>query len=152
MEQEESKYYTPDISSFYIGYQYETFIARWTEYMKDESFWQKKIFSEPLMYGNVLSSHIKDNHIKVAYLTNEQILAEGWEVEGIFPNDAVVFVKGDEMNGYELLYHNKRMKITKFKSIWQGDDSFKKLTDCIFNGNIPSINEFRYITKLLNIK
>ena len=147
---ETSHYYTPKIEDLHVGYEFETYIPRWTAEGKNESKWVKKVFSEPLMYGDTLSSHIKSNFIRTPYLTKEQIEAEGW----IYSQDDFLvnilkrvpthywFVK----NGYGCTLYPDKNSITI-----EDNRTHMMIQPILYNGLCPSINEFRVICKLLGI-
>ncbi len=147
MEQEESKYYTPDISDIRFGYEYEQLMGSPFE---DNSNWAKCTFPKDPFIGDRLiafSKVIETGIIRTPYLTNKQIQVEGWEIEGIYPGDKVLFIKyGHESKkwGYELIYNNTALKITKFWTIWPEE---KMLRETVFRGICKSINELRVITK-----
>lgn len=150
----ENKYYTPDIEDIRVGYECEQLI----DYITHNE-WKKEIFGKGcwLPEGDVggimhwYHTCIINKRLRTAYLTKEQIEDEGWNILQIYPNGALIFLKGTIDDGYELLWEqNKSIKITKVWSIFDGE---KYLRSDIYIGDSPSINEFRYITnKLLKIK
>lgn len=118
----ENKYFVPQIEDFRIGYEYE--------FQGIPKGWHKMIFSEEnslkTMKFNI--ENLKDT-IRVPFLTKEQIEKEGYTVEDL-NNDKYIKYKND-VN--ELHIHD-----------YNGDT--------FYLGNCPSINEFRYICKLLKIE
>jgi len=133
------QYYTPEIEDFRVGYEYERL---------NDKTWNKETLESHMLYtpniGEACDSEITeilrdlhDNKIRVPYLTKEQIKAEGWELrtEGYSRN---FYEKGEE----SLLVHHVGHWII--------------ITDLseeqIYKGDCKSINEFRTIMKLLNIK
>ena len=129
----ENKYFTPEISDFHIGYEYETI------YLK--SVWTKESL-RIIDAGWFFESYENDavpTEFRVPYLTKEQIEAEGWTYEGNTRYTWPSFIKGD----YILLF--------KFK-----DDHTIHIHDLNkyntkYSGECKSINELRYICKLLKI-
>lgn len=133
MKKEENKYYTPNIEDFYIGYEFE--------FQGVPEGWHKMILSEEndsktMKYHietKMLRWNIENKSIRVSYLTKEQIENEGWI------NDtelSTIFYKG----GYLLKLFTKNKIVILNPS------------ESLFNGECLSINEFRTICKLLNIK
>lgn len=145
----ENKYYTPDIEDIRVGYECE---LNYTSVTPNEvkKGWLPYIVSVTNDF-EVLEKAAKSGMIRTPYLTKEQIEDEGWNILQIYPNGALIFLKGTIDDGYELLWEqNKSIKITKVWSIFDGE---KYLRSDIYIGDSPSINEFRYITnKLLKIK
>lgn len=138
---ENNKYYTPDIEDIRVGYEYEQYHPKlYTNNdgeIENRSTWDKNIIKEPLMYGDTLSKNIEKKYIRTPYLTKEQIEAEGWEI--VQENYCV-------KNQYRLSLLPNNMihiSVTNVSTV-----NMKTL----FIGNCPSINEFRTICKLLNIK
>lgn len=88
-------------------------------------------------------------------LTKEQIEAEGWKydhtIHGGSPDtETNIFEKEESVTRYRLekAINHKGMTI----SGWFYDNIRNPLTKTLFVGDCPSINEFRTIMKLLNIK
>lgn len=141
-------YYTPEKEDIRIGYQCETqkviqawthsidFIIR-TDLTYDEN-WELTIIDLPLS-GNLSVDHclelLESEHLRVPYLTKEQIEAEGW----VESHSHGVFEKGDFKLGY----------------LGNEDNSPQIWIKCIYHmkyeGDCKSINELRYISKLLKI-
>lgn len=123
---EKDKYYIPDIEDFRIGYEYEKSNdenkSEWRVEIKDWDF-------------EGLDFYLREGMIRVPYLTQEQIEAEGW-------NDGVKANKKGYI--YSYIYEDRQLTI-------------KKLANCpfpdeiVFSGECKSVNELRYISKLLKI-
>lgn len=146
---ENDKYFVPDIEDLRIGYScqvrevYEsiTHIVNDVIVTHDEfnPFWKDHIITNG--YDVVRDIElIKKEYIRSPYLTKEQIEAEGWTCIGQNPyiNDNFYYFEKDgrylDFNGI-----THEIKI--------GEDS--EYPD--YNGFCPSINEFRFICKLLKI-
>lgn len=154
-----NQYYTPDISDIRIAYEYEQYHPRFYTNNEGEvenrSVWYKKTISEPLMYGDTLSSKINNKTIRVPYLTKEQIEVEGWfngvgenwfykNLSNVVKVNNEYFIDGKLISyeDYELHYNYN----THILIIGNEERNY------LFQGYCFSINEFRYITnKLLNI-
>lgn len=123
---EDDKYYVPDIEDFRIGYEYEKSNdenkSEWRVEIKDWDF-------------EGLDFYLREGMIRVPYLTHEQIKNEGWTYTPDFNH---YYKNIDDEKGYGIDFFEDYMIIS----------------DCgepIFRGIIKSINEFRYISKLLKI-
>ena len=107
---------------------------------------------------------LNNGQLRTPYLTRVQIEAEGWEMysKGIdmWFEKEVLTVEFDwsglcNLYGYKpyklfLNYGEHDHKIN-IKCDFSGGADFSK-SDTLFEGYCPSINEFRYISKLLKIK
>lgn len=136
-----SKYYTPSIEDIKVGYEYES---------KDKDIWKNNSIQTIGQYTkaiNLLDNPKMDGyHIRTPYLTKEQIEAEGYKLttQGStteYSRDGVsdkvyYFAKGDLVIFHIPEYHQVVI-------VNKGEK--------IFKGECPSINEFRYICKLLGI-
>lgn len=128
----ENNYYTPQIEDIRIGYECQSTI--------DNKNWYDFKFRK-FDFGT-LSIELLNNIYRTPYLTKEQIEAEGWinqNDRGMSENGGAEFKKGK----YQLRYwsYHPRLRI-------EGD------LDILLETNIMktfSINEFRYIIKLLGI-
>jgi hypothetical protein len=153
----ESKYFTPDIEDIRIGYEYEQYHPKYHKNndgeTEDRNEWIKKVFGEPLMYGDTLSKHIEQENIRTPYLTNEQIEAEGWERLDFKREERYIYEKGN----YFLVFNEKVKTINIILrdpskeseiswSLQTSPERFKFFCEC------KCINTFRTICKLLNIK
>lgn len=134
------EYYTPSIEDIRVGYEYERYIPDTEE--KYEKLTLKLNNLEQIQFlMNCYNQGLQDGWIRVPYLTKEQIEAEGWvEVfEGVYSKTVGEF-------HYYLDFSNGLTKITRIK------DLRKDKTFVLFQGSCPSINELRYISKLVGIQ
>lgn len=122
----ENKYFTPDIEDIHAGYECELLI-----YDK----WEPNIVKPYTALESVVRC-IKDQIIRVPYLTKEQIEAEGWEEHSsnFFKKDLIMLQI--DLEEYNILIR---------KGSWFPEET-------LFKGNCKDINTFRKIIKLLNIK
>lgn len=142
----EEKYYTPSIEDFRVGYECEFYNKKeW-----HSSVLQYGIYDDPQWGGLLISMGDGDywydkDSVRTPYLTKEQIEAEGWSFDGCVKGE-YTFYKGTitGINCWMLVYDKKD------KSISICDVNNKSYNS--FYGSCPSINELRYISKLLNIK
>lgn len=121
---EKDKYYVPDIEDFRIGYEFE--------FQGIPKGWHKMTFSEENSLKNMRYNieKLKDA-VRVPYLSQEQIENEGWKLEGsvICKGNFEVYIDSNKHTA--VIYNYNGM--------------------CYFQGECKSINEFRYICKLLKI-
>lgn len=149
----EEKYYTPQISDLRVGYECEILLNEDFE-SSNNNVWRKHTFNQG-NFTNYAGESNNDwdnlfwynptrviNHriIRTPFLTKEQIEAEGWEYR------AGYYIK-DTMRLYfwniEPEYRTPRITI---------DSTLSDGLYFSFFGECKSINELRYISKLLNIK
>lgn len=153
-----NKYFTPDIEDIRVGYEYEVDMF--------SNGWEKEIFGDSPSWTqwyekDGFTEALSSKRIRTPYLTKEQIEAEGWKLSKYsmlfadfskedFQEDyyAYLFTK----DNYTLVYNTEN----KILSIVITDPSLGEDSDLgkipIFRGECKSINEFRTIIKLLNIK
>lgn len=148
----ENKYYTPEISDIKIGYECEIWFSH--AYAKEN--WEPYVFKyydekEDVFYNHdVLIHNIIDNadKIRTPYLTKEQIETEGWKLLGVVKEDTIIAYLKKETIIYTINYKKSILTITKLLR----KENMNFLDDQLYKGTCPSINEFRTICKLLNIK
>ena len=141
----ENKYFTPDIEDLYVGYKLEI-------KGKHDINWQPVVLGKDVIWHQF--THIENlgqamEQLRVPYLTKEQIEAEGWRQELIYPNGTFIMMLGDKHKGFECMFADgdTQIVITRVWSMY--DDKF--LRDNIYKGNCKCINQFRLIIKLLGI-
>lgn len=145
----EIKYYIPDISDIRVGYECETKVYPYPNWIKtkiEDGEDIEFIFS-------------KQWEIRVPYLTKEQIESEGWIVDNSMGKieDNLLFNKKGKFREDDVNYKIYYVPKTKWLLIYLGDyllrytENKTELTtnNTLFAGYCPSINEFRYITKNL---
>jgi len=131
---EETKYFTPDIEDLHFGYEAVFRNDLTGEYEP----WTIRHVSPDFIYK------LEDKRIQAPYLTKEQIEGEGWTFGGVTVGEYAtdlddghfMFIKGDRCFS---LHRNNNF------DIYGKNDSH-------YVGPIKSINEFRQVLKLLNIK
>ena len=138
MEQQ-SKYYTPDISELHVGYEYEL-----RDVIMGDEVWYKWVMTSRMLYA------IEDNHhrFRTKYLDQSDIESCGWIKDW------------DENSNYSDCYK----LLTKSDINGQSDDEWvlwqydkivsisNELSNRCFDGECKSINELRKIMEWLNIK
>lgn len=145
---EEDKYFIPDIEDIRTGYECELYV---------EDSWQEATLIDITKLGLKFNSFNKKKEwiftnvdgtvIKTPYLTKEQIEAEGWQViddknpaKFKHPVEVDVQVIYDFENHY--LWITIPAEIVKEKIKYRANK---------YAGYCKSINEFRYISKLLQL-
>ena len=140
----EDKYFTPDISDIYIGYELE-----WKCQIREQD-WEVTICDSDLIsiiydqYEHADYEEPFNEQFRVSYLTKEQIEAEGWE---FIKHHAGTEHCDFEKDKYSLAVDfNFRGNI--HLRIYEGeqDNEFN-----YFSGKCKDINTFRKICKLLEI-
>ena len=132
----ENNYYTPDVSDIRIGYECEVEeITGWEKILIDDE--GPEIFYD--LHTSIAFTKLKK--IRTLYLTKEQIEAEGWKQK---EGSDCVFIHHKEELGVAVNFE------THWISIGNKDDKTRNLNKR-FNGYCSSINEFRFICKLLKI-
>lgn len=134
---ENNKYFTPDIEDLHIGYECEIYAQNTDKLIRKVSWHTVTVHFSPMMSKHVGLNQVprlsKTKHIRVPYLTKEQIEAEGWKHYG--------------KNCFEL---NPRWFCS-----WYPEknrlDIYDEENDKNFAGECKDINTFRKICKLLGI-
>lgn len=149
------KYYTPDIRDIHLGYELEVEILNRADNNPDDpdgKWWEKVTIdcvnendAHEFCGNSIAGIYNRDNvyvrnTFRTSYLNKEQIEAEGWKAIGTIGEDKQSFEKGR----YKLAYWFKDNAL--FIEENYNESLFTK-----YWGKCPSINEFRQITKLLNI-
>jgi len=131
---ENDKYFVPDIEDFRIGYECEINgsglaggMDNWVQYT-----------TKSINNLKGLETFLAAGCLRVPYLTKEQIEAEGWK-QRVTEDD--IWYLGEQRD-YDLILAKKPHYII----ILDNDNDVT-----LFSGYCPSINEFRYICKLLKI-
>lgn len=139
----ENKYYTPTIEDIHVGYECE-----WQD-IGGNCEWIKAKIDEYIIF-EILSIDLPEGQLKTLYLTKEQIEAEGWIIrtDKIHKGFQFAFEKGDY---FGVCLQNGKLDI-HLKDALKDDYTEHTSNTRLYFGNCPSINEFRTICKLLNIK
>lgn len=153
-----NNYYTPEVGDLFVGYECEKQILDfscmgncdhlgWEPYkIGQDGDWDKGL--------REMKSYIfwSSRYLRTSYLTKDQIVGEGW-----VHKEGCLYIKGDEKGHhfyakypYTTLKPNPLI-IMEFTPSDREDPWSMCCTECRFNGECPSINEFRYISKLLRI-
>lgn len=129
------EYFTPLIEDIRVGYEFEVFL---TSPKDKQGSWKIRNYKGKWVDDNVaFDYYLKNNKIRVPYLTKEQIEAEGWKWDSKLPYPN--FRKKDCF--LEISYAQDKTSV----HIHYGEGT------SLFDGLCKDINTFRYICKLLGI-
>jgi hypothetical protein len=143
---ENNKYFVPDIEDFRFGYEFEK------NYSSSGGDWYPTKIVAYLDFEG-LDFYIKEGLLRTPYLTKEQIEAEGWfdvDKDKSYRTSGFIikFSKGNYMLGFnEETCFVSIMPIDPVKWEWINTTTFWYA----YQGECKSINEFRFICKLLKI-
>lgn len=147
MENKENKYYIPDITEVYVGYELEL--------MTSDKGWVQGKFPEVLDKNHELDQ-FTDPFIKLAhaivrtrYLDQSDIEQCGWNWDGDKDYGQKFYKTID--NKYYILYTewgDINITISEYRP---NSDVVPSNYSTLFQGNCPSINELRTIMKLIGI-
>lgn len=132
-----SKYYTPEIEEFHVGFEYEEF-----HFIGEKEWWEPKTFSEPLMYGTTLSTSIERKAIRVKTLDREDIESLGFEL------------LKEDVNGKAFIHKdNNELQIWWSINDIIDIDNGQTYEDCItyFKGTIKNKSELKRILKQIGV-
>lgn len=144
---EENKYYTPDISEFHVGFQFEKlyFEGKLMIHPSNKSEWIKiKLSFEDLIDGSFSETEndIKDKDVRVKYLDKEDIESFGFIS---LPKESGYTDGAYKFNNY-YMYHNNSLGKTM-----QIETRFLNQSIQIFYGTIKNKSELKILLKQLNI-
>jgi hypothetical protein len=141
MENKEIRYYTPKIEDFHIGYQYEYWC---------NNEWNKEIIKTGQCFNFALFRLEDEKNVRTKHLDKSDIESLGWEYNEKEKTYSKHFSGYCESFTYTLK-HIEHQKAIKIKLTYVSpEESFKNKT--YYCGKCPSINELKYIMKLLEIQ
>jgi hypothetical protein len=134
----EEKYYVPEISEFRHNFEYQ-----WNVGIAPHVEWMDFSVSLSCDLGNI-NDHINAGAIRVRYLSEQDILGEGWRKDETLSVSKFFYDRGDDVfdfnNWGRELDFIIRKKITS--DVWS----------VVFQGTIRNINELRMIQKMCGIQ
>ena len=149
-----SKYYTPEISQFHVGFEYEYMPRTWN-WILDASGkdWIKESFSASCGQDGECELHeieksIEENKLRVKYLDREDIESLGWVLkqQGL-PNEEYFGWEKFQKNDYGLfLAENGYVGIDKGHNIITGEES-----KVLFQGTIKNKSELKMVLKMIRV-
>jgi len=141
----EDKYYTPESKDLHIGFKYEVASVNSDWYITN---WTKKVFNQ----GDLTSTFIKyPGHYRIKYLDKEDIESLGFVHTGgrLIKNNVDIFsYKKDSFFEYVLKYNYSFNKLEVYK---EDLNYFEAINNCLFDGTIKNISEFKVLLKQLNV-
>ena len=146
------KYYTPDLTEFNYGFEYE--------YSEDDENWQKKVLDEHELY--YVKRQLESGTIRVKHLDHDDIVGCGWKHDANLDGEEIpclISVRAHS-KGYAI-----DMQDTPNKTAWLAyffEDGFciiERIVDCetgvedmLFRGTILNKSELKFQMKRLGIK
>jgi hypothetical protein len=138
------KYYTPEIESFHVGFEYEEFNR---EALAEEGIWYKEICTS---YLDGISDLLRNRRIRVKYLDEADIVealkAQLYPTEADTGNHNKMFVFGRTQQ-HSIIFNPKSCRCV----ITLRDD-IRKEDYTAFVGTIRNLSELRLIQKMVGIK
>jgi hypothetical protein len=130
----ENKYYVPELKDFYPGFEYEQYAPGTGDDWKKETF---GLWSEEARFIRaVYEKGFQSGWIRVPYLTQEQVEAEGWK-RAWYEHGNTSYEKGELI--LTTFDDSRRIKIN-YTTDYQ-----------LYDGNCTSINELRTIMRWLKL-
>lgn len=158
------KYFQPEISDIRIGYECELFLNKngsceypeeWIPISIPENAYRKWSLYDGGDQSELdhIISLLDNNQVRTPYLTKEQIEAEGWVDTYLFPDETSILCKGNNLEFHEVAFpkNSNKISVTRVWDISHNEEADYR-RDIKFKGECKSINEFKIICKLLNIK
>lgn len=149
-------YYTPSIEDIHVGYKCEVYGQSTTKLIKNISFHEVTVGLHMEVGKSVginqIPNLIKKEYIRTPYLTKEQIEKEGWVEDTDHPIfSGSLSIKNDKATYLLRMIDKTNIRIIRYtkpdhNNIWK-----MQQRSTIYDGDCPSINEFRKIVKLLGI-
>lgn len=142
-----NKYFTPDIEDIHVGYEGEV------SYLHEDKFTPFK-----LRHAEETSDFLTgyyNRKVRTPFLTKEQIEKEGWEFQEKYEMSGRLAFRKDnyflilDVNGVPqitLILRDSTLEYRRQFRFIENPEHFN------FNAEVKSINEFRKIQKMLNIK
>lgn len=154
---EQNKYYTPEISELYVGYQCEHTSNMSAFIVEDyDAVVKNKLTSTDLRWYTQWAEEENglEKFVRTQYLTQQDIESLGWfnGLEGWFYKDIEGIV---QLNG-EFFNAGQWCRFGDYELHYNFNDKFMIISDesrkILFNGEIKSINELRKLMTWLKIK
>lgn len=155
------EYFVPQIEDFRVGYICELFQTFSDNDIIIRTEWGKVSLIKNAVIFLLQTNEKLNTLIRTPYLTKEQIEKEGWEYSTSSEENNRVTKKEDKYIEFNRKKSNDASKgiftdneltyfINTHKLVIDNGESYDD-SHCYFDGECKSINEFRYITKLLKI-
>lgn len=141
---EKNKYYTPDISEFHSGFQYEMYNGyEWVAHQFPSPWWNQ---ASGMGGFNILQECINTEMVRLKYLDRQDIESEGWHLkEDNSDLVSLYFGKYVKYRSDKMRFNINYCLHTKWMLI-----NFEMGT--CFAGKVKNLSEFRRIQKMIGIK
>ncbi len=137
------KYYTPEISEFYIGFEFE--YTNWGGWSKSNDFNDLFITDDTNIISE-LKWDIEHNKIRVKYLDRRDIESLGWMFEKQHAGlEEICFSTGGP-EFEDILYMNYDLDSKYMRISWLGEGDITR-----FSGTIKNKSELKVLIKQLGI-
>lgn len=138
---EESKYYTPEIEEFHIGFEFEKYDERPATYKENNyvpTNWHKFKYDLKSIRLSQLGTHLHDKTIRTKFLDKEDIESLGWRLN---PRGTYYSIEISGDGSDTQLYYTKETYLT----IYDWDSQY------LFRGYIKNKSELVKLMKQLRI-
>ncbi len=145
---EESKYYTPNISEFHVGFEYQIYEDFDVNPTQE---WHKQVYgrngADAERIDHISEFSIKNNKVRVKYLDREDIESLGWKK--VFNGDSLnIFRIGDNFLTSLKVIETKFLLHTGSYEDGQTNVELKKV---LFEGTIKNKSELQILMKQIGI-
>jgi hypothetical protein len=131
----ESKYYTPEIEEFHIGFEYE-----WNNSNEDDK-WRIAVADLENCYHSVqdIQQELNYQHYRIKYLDKEDIESLGWK---FYENDTIPLKAFSKNEDYKLTYISGMHRVSIANNLVEHTH---------FDGSIKNKSELKKLMKQLGI-
>jgi hypothetical protein len=138
----EKKYYTPDISEFYVGFEYELF---------EDNSWCRRIIEEPTRILMLYDYYNLQTEVRVKYLDKEDIESLGFRLVKDYSDQLEYQTQIREFDSGEYWFELTQDKEEKFITIsyWE-ETELGSIEQIVFQGLIKNKSELKKLLKSLN--
>jgi len=153
------KYYTPDISEFHVGFEYEyKSFDSWRKTTLEEEYTHRLDGDSPTdtEWNPFAGWQSLEGIFRVKYFDGEDVESLGWEQEHILDWDGGFLagysfsVEQDRVDTYYLYFNNE--KICIYSSYCYDENSGNTRCEFLFKGNIKNKSELKKLMKQLSIQ
>lgn len=139
----ENKYYTPDLSEFYFGFEYEQSSDISEDLFTVEKFWKKFTMSSDytmLMIYHIYKNNAQEEFFRVKYLDEEDIISLGFQFNSFWYTKNILLPNG--VFSVILKHKNNKLEIVGINGV----------ADFVyFDGTIKNKSELRKLLIQLGI-
>lgn len=165
----ENKYYTPEIEDLRVGYTLESnnllntnnsLLNGWGSITLEKEHYQAS--NDDLSNVEHIFHDLKEGKIRTKYLDKQDIESLGWKFNYLgkddwFKGNLTIIAYNEIDYPFELWFKLDKYWLGFYKGVYkiviiEKREGFPNNEIIKFSGNCPSINELKYIQKLLGIK